>query len=152
MTVVARLKVGKTFVKAPRYPSEPGYVKSVNDAMKKIQADIQYIIDQFEDVTPDIMEEALQPTLELSKVYCPKDTGALVDSAYLEVSRYRGKPSVEIGYAKGNRPDYAAYVHEMVEIPHAAPTRAKFLEAAVNEDVGNIIERVDSAYRRFMGT
>lgn len=150
--VVARLKVGKTFVRTPKYPSEPGYVAAVNGAMKKIMADIQYVIDQFEDVTPEIMQEALEPTLELSAVYCPKDSGRLVDSRYMEVTGYRGKPSVEIGYAKGNRPDYAAYVHEMVEIPHAAPTRAKFLEAAVNEDIGNIIDRVDAAYRRFMGT
>lgn len=148
---ITRLKMGKTNVRVSEYASEADYVRQANQAMKSIMQDLQYIIDETEGVTPEIMKEALEPTLELSAVYCPKDTGALVESRYLEVTSFRGNPSVEMGYAKGGNPDYAAYVHEMVQIPHKPPTQAKFLERAVNEDIGNIIDRVVQGYQQLLG-
>lgn len=146
-----KLIMGKTNVTTSGYPSEAGYVEQVNAGMQKIQKDLLYILEQTEGATPDIMWEALHPTFEKSQEYCPKDTHALVDSGYLEVVQFRGNPKVEMGYGKGGLPDYAAYVHEMVEIPHKAPTRAKFLESAINEDMFDIIERISTGYRRFMG-
>lgn len=148
---IARLKMGKTYVRVPAFASETEYVRLANQAMKSIMADLQYIIDETEGTTPEIMKEALEPTLELSAKYCPKDTGALVNSRYLEVTSFRGKPTVEMGYAKGGKPSYAAYVHEMVQIPHKAPTQAKFLERAVNEDIGNVIDRVVQGYQQLLG-
>ena len=148
---VTRLKMGKTNVRIPAYASEPEYVRLANQAMKSIMADLQYIIDETEGTTPEIMKEALEPTFELSKKYCPKDTGALVNSGYLEVKSFRGNPSVELGYGKGGNPFYTAYVHENVEMSHQAPTQAKFLERAVNEDIGNIIDRITMEYQALLG-
>lgn len=148
---IARLKMGKTNVRISSYASEVTYVRQANEAMRKIMADLQYIIDETENTTPEIMKQALEPTLELSAKYCPKDTNRLVNSRYLEVTSFRGKPAVEMGYAKGGNPDYAAYVHEMVQIPHKDPTQAKFLERAVNEDIGNIIDRVVLGYNQLLG-
>lgn len=148
---IARLKMGKTNVRIPAYASESSYVRQANAAMKSIMKDLQYIIDETENTTPEIMKQALEPTLELSAKYCPKDTHALVNSRYLEVTSFRGKPSVEMGYAKGGKPEYAAYVHEMVEIPHKTPTQAKFLERAVNEDIDNITDRVVQGYNQLLG-
>lgn len=148
---ITRLKMGKTNVRIPAYASESDYVRQANQAMKSIMEDLQYIINETENTTPEIMKQALEPTLELSAKYCPKDTHALVNSRFMEVTSFRGKPTVELGYAKGGVPNYAAYVHEMVQIPHEAPTQAKFLERAVNEDIGNIIDRVVDGYQQLLG-
>lgn len=151
MATSVRLKVGKTFVKSPKYMSEANYVTEVNRGMKSIEKDLLYIIQQFEDVTPEFMKDALQPTFDKSQTYVPFRGGTLKNSGYLEIVEYRGSPKVEMGYGAGGRPDYTVYVHEMVEIPHAAPTQAKFLERAVNEDMGDLIDRLAASYKNFMG-
>lgn len=143
--------MGLTRLSKPRYASEPGFVDAVNRQMKTIRDDLEYIFEQFEDATPEIMLEAMRPTFEKSQRYVPKDTMALHDSGYLEIAK-RGKNSrVEIGYAKGGNPRYAPYVHEMLSHKHAAPTRAKFLSSAVDEDLYEIIDRLADGYKRFMG-
>jgi hypothetical protein len=151
MVTGIRLKVGKTNVRSPKYMSEATYVNAVNKGMRSIEKDLLYIIQQFEDVTPVFMKDALQPTFDKSLVYVPKKSGMLKDSGYLEIVEYRGSPKVEMGYGAYGRPDYAVYVHEMVEIQHQAPTQAKFLERAVNEDMGDLINRLASSYKAFMG-
>lgn len=144
------LRVGLTRVQKAMWLSEPDFVSQMNAVMKLVQTDLEYILNEFEDVTPDITVEALKPTFEKSKVYCPKDTRELVESAYLEVvQRKRGGPIVEMGYGKGGKPRYAPYVHEMTTNKHEAPTRSKFLEAAINEDMFDLIDRVAAGYAQF---
>lgn len=151
MSVGIKLKVGKVNVRTPKYPSEPGYVKAVNTGMKELEKNLLSILDQFANVTPEIMKGALQPMFDLSQEYVPVRGGTLKESGYLEIVERGGRPFVEIGYAKGGSPDYAVYVHEMIEIPHTAPTRSKFLEHAVNEAVGDTIDRLVADYKEFMG-
>lgn len=151
MATRLKLKMGLTRVSKPIYASEPGFVQKVNRQMDALKDDLQYIMDQFADVTPDVVLEALQPTFEKSQVYVPKKTGDLKESGYLEVtSRSRSAPSVEMGYGRGGDPRYAVYVHELTTYHHEAPTRAKFLEAAINEDTYQIIDRIFAGYSRFM--
>lgn len=126
------------------------HTNAAKQSAKAITDSILDILDQFEQASEDLMLEALEPTFELSKKYCPVDTGDLVASGYLEKVGFRGKPRVEIGYGRGGNPDYAAYVHEMVDIPHVAPTRSKWLQAAVMEDLDNIYNRLGASYRAFM--
>lgn len=151
MALGVKLKVGKVSVRSPKYMSEATYVRSINQGWKAIEASLKSIINQFEDITPEIMRDALQPTFDKSQVYVPHQTGALKNSGYLEIVEFRGNPKVEIGYGRGGSPDYAVYVHEMVEIPHRAPTQAKFLERAVNEDMQDIADRLALSYKAFMG-
>ena len=132
-----KVRVGATrFSKANpvMYPSQARYAEAINAQMASVTKELNSIIDQFEDMTPEIMLEALEPTFEKSKRYCPKDTEELVASAYLEITEFRGKPRVEMGYAKHGHPFYAAYVHEIPTYEHDPPTRYKFLEAALKED------------------
>ena len=145
------LRMGLTKVNMPQYASESDYVQQVQAVMKALRDDLQYIMDQFEDVTPDITIEALRPIFDKSQEYCPHRTGELRNSGFLESVGFRGEPRVEMGYAKGGIPRYAVLVHEQVEVQHKAPTRSKFLEAAINEDYGEIIDRVYDGYKRFMG-
>jgi hypothetical protein len=149
-TMVAR--IGQRTMRGPgAFPSSLQYHRRVNATVDQITDELMSIMGQFIDVTPDIMLEAMRPTFQKSQVYVPKLTYALMNSGYLEVTSFRGKPRVEIGYARGNNPPYAAHVHEMVDIPHAAPTRSKFLQAAVQEDLGQIYDRLGNGYKRFMG-
>ncbi len=146
-----QVRLGLTRTTKPRYASEPDFIKQVQKQVKALTSDLEYIFSQFEDITPEVTIEALRPTFEKAKHYTPKDTNALVNSAYLEVVGSGSNKKVEIGFAKGGHPRYAVYVHEMVHQKHAEPTRAKFLQTAIDEDIFQIIDRVAEGYRRFMG-
>lgn len=149
MTTVS-LKVGKIRTTAPKFPSEPGYVQSVNTQLKDLQRSLQSIFDQFENASPSIMLDAVQPTFNKSQEYCPVRTGALRASGYAEITGTGKRPRVEVGYAKGGNPPYAVFVHEMTGIPHRPPTRSKWLQAALMEDLSVIKDRLTSLYRNFM--
>lgn len=119
------------------------YVPSMQAQMKAIIKSYAAIIANIENVVPDIMAEALEPTLDLAKKYCPKDTHRLVNSGYIEKRpAAKGSLNVVIGFAKGGDPDYAVLVHERVDIYHKPPTRSKFLEAALLEDMANVYVRI----------
>jgi hypothetical protein len=145
--------IGKQrFTESPRWPSENDYIASVQRQTKGLVKAIEEIVKQFKEASPEIMIEALRPTFELSQVYVPKDTGALMRSGYLEEAMFRGKPRVEIGYGYRNSPLYAQLVHERTDLYHEPPTKAKFLQDAVMEDLPNIYKRLGENYRRFMGS
>jgi len=112
-----------------------GIVKRFIDFLAQVKA-----------TAPRASLNGMKPTFEKSKVYCPHDTGALRDSAYLELrgqfdvgSGSASEASVEIGYGKHGNPPYALIVHEMVQYHHAPPTRAKFLQSAIEEDMDKIL-------------
>lgn len=147
-----RLKIvgGLERLRSPRYPSESEFVDAMNAQVKALTDDLIGIMEQVGDVTPEICLEALEPTFEKSKVYCPKDTHDLVNSGYLEIVKRGKQPYVEMGYAKGGKPRYAPYVHEMLNYRHEAPTRAKWLQHAVQEDFGQIQTLLSQGYAEFL--
>jgi hypothetical protein len=53
-----------------------------------------------------------------------------------------GGTQAAIGYGRYGRPRYAAFVHENMNMRHAAPTQAKFLETAVNTKIDDFRRRV----------
>ena len=91
----------------------------------------------------EILLEALEPTFAKSQVYCPKDTGTLVKSGYLEAQQTRNGAQAAMGYAKGGNPYYAVYVHE-IQRYHKDPTRWKWLQQALQEDNDDIRARIQS--------
>lgn len=119
--------------------------------MQNVLANYEAFVDHMEEVTPQILKEAMQPTLDKAVVYCPEDTGRLRKSAYLEVESRRGSHVVAIGFGKRGQPDYAVYVHEM-PYKHVAPTRAKFLQSAIQEDYKNFTLRVPMLIKQAAGT
>lgn len=129
------------------YPNEARYVDDIRGQMRDITSNLIKVFDGIKAASPDILLDALEPTFELSQYYCPVDTGALKGSGYLEVTEFRSNPRVEMGYAKNNDPPYAVVVHENLEWRHKWPTRAKFLQAAVDEDMEDIKARVQQAYQ-----
>lgn len=144
--------IGKTRIRgAGQYPSEKAITSSMQKSGRAMTKAILDIFDQFEAVSEDIMLEALEPTMELADFYCPVDTGEMIASHYLEGTGTPRAPRVEIGYGRRGSPYYTAYVHEMVGIPHQEPTRSKWLQAAVMEDLENIYRRVGEGYKQFLG-
>lgn len=124
----------------------------INRQWKQIEDKILSIFNQLEDASEDIMLAALEPTFEKARdVYCPHFTGELRASGYLEVASFRGKPRVEMGFGKGGKPDYTVHVHELPEPYHEPPTRWKFLQAAMMEDLDEIYSRLGVEYKAFMG-
>lgn len=145
-----KLKMGLERVSKPQYASQSNYVALINRQMAAIRDSLEDVMKQFEDATPEITLEAMRPTFEKSQHYVPKDTMDLHNSGYLEITSFRGSPRIEMGYAKGGKPDYAPYVHEITSYAHASPTRSKFLQAAVDEDLSLMADRLAEGYRRFM--
>lgn len=119
---------------------------------------IEEIIEGFNDfvkhldnVMPDILVEALEPTFGKALEYCPQDTGELRASGYLETESYRGGSAVAIGFGRGGHPNYTIYVHEM-PYKHEAPTRSKFLQAALDEGYYSILNSIPRLIREAAGT
>lgn len=101
-----------------------------------------------------ILQKALEKPFKQSQVYCPKDTLDLVKSGRLTVERSstKGRPATAtISYGSNGWPFYAAIVHEKTQNRHAPPTRAKFLEAAVREDMGHIRDTITAGAKVAIG-
>lgn len=151
---MALSRVGVGFKKIPSntvWASEAGFISQMRERSQYLTDALEEILQSFEDESPEIMLEAMGPIFQHSQELCPKLTGDLVRSGYLEISS-RGKiPTVEIGYAKGGNPRYAVYVHEMVQIPHKPPTQAKFLEVAVLQGLDDLEKRLERGYGELLG-
>lgn len=145
--------IGKQrFTEAPRWPSENGYIVSINRQARGLELALRRIFKAFEDVSADIMIEALRPTFAMTQVEVPRDTGALAASGYLEKGSLRGKPRVEIGYGYRSYPWYTQLVHENLATYHRSPEKAKFLQDPVMHDLNNIYVRIGQHYKQFMAT
>jgi hypothetical protein len=131
--------------RAPRHNSSAGramhgqMISGLDEIVQNFRAFVGWID---WDVLPEVMVEALNPTLELSNYYAPKDTGELRGSSYAEVRKRRGGPMAEVGYGKGGQAPYAVFVHENPNFFHAPPTQAKFLQRAMDEDLPDIFQRI----------
>lgn len=123
----------------------------LNRQLNRLVANFQGLTDHMGSQAPEILYQALEPTFEKSKVYCPKDTGALVGSGYLEVEQTKNGAQAAIGYARGGRPWYAVYVHEIPRY-HKEPTRWKWLQLALQEDADDIRELLLNAVARASNT
>lgn len=146
----------KSFMGKQRFLREDETAESAlnqqfQESMGEIIGALEEFVDHMEGVSADILVEALEPTLGKSIEYCPKDTGDLVNSAYLEAESFRGGARAEIGYGRGGNPSYTIYVHEM-PFNHEAPTRSKFLQAALDEDYYQIIGSIPTLVREAAGT
>lgn len=141
-------KVGRVRISKTLKPSVASYTRSVREQMKQIEKNYSAVINQLRGVTPSVLEEALRPTFDKSQEYVPVDTGDLKASGYLEVKREGKDTRAEMGYGKGGDPNYAAFVHERTDINHQSPTRAKFLQSAIEEDFGLLLDRVKAAFAR----
>lgn len=143
-----RSRVGTQRITSGTRASQAEFTRSLRENMRQIEKNLKLFIDSVERMTPEILYEALRPTFDKSQRYCPKDTGDLRRSGYLEVKQTARGGMVEIGYGRGGQPFYAVYVHERTDISHKSPTRAKFLQSALEEDEPEIQKRIVQGYKR----
>ena len=72
--------------------------------------------------------------LERAKVYCPKDTEALVRSGRVVIElRELRRASAQIRFGDGASEAYAVIQHERLDYRHDPPEQAKYLQRAVDE-------------------
>ena len=151
MPLSVKLRAGRSAVRGTLDPSSTNYTRQMRTQMKGVEANLKEVLNAIEEHSLSALDRILRPTFELSQKYVPVDTGALKRSGFLEVSTrsISGKSRVNatIGYGKGGRPPYTVQVHEMTEVHHKPPTRSKFLQAAIEEELGSIRERVIEEYR-----
>lgn len=128
------------------------YTKEARSSMEGIVTRFRALITSLKNATPAALEEALSPTFDKAKLYCPKKTGALVRSAEM-VTRVgdNGTASVQISFGQNGVIHYAAIVHERTDLHHVPPTRSKFLQAAVEEDLNKMKRRFSAALKRLAG-
>lgn len=148
-----RTFMGKQNFKLMDVSSEADGERAFQVSMGAILSDLQAFIAELDsEIVPGVLVEALEPTLGKAIEYCPVDSGALVASAYLEVEKYRGNPTVYLGFGRGGNPSYALAVHERTDVRHAEPTRAKFLQSALDEDYYSILNSIPRLIREYSGT
>lgn len=103
------------------------------------------------EVAPEAMQEAVEPVMELSDHYAPKDTHAMVNSRYNAITKSRGKVRCEVGYNRYGEAPYTILVHEMPHFYHEPPTQYKFLERAMDEETPELVGRLASIIKRNTG-
>ncbi len=146
-----QLNVGRVRRTVAASPSEKNYIKSIRDQMHVIKQNILKVINHIENITPEAIRYGLKPIFDESQRLVPVDRGGLKASGFIEVRKTATGSTAAIGYARYGRPHYAGFVHERLDIPHAPPTQAKFLETAVNTRIGDFQRRVLMFYQKQTG-
>lgn len=122
-----------------RSGSQASFKKSTMQSARRDMADIirkyEDLIKSFESMTPTFLFNAMKPVYNRSQVYVPRKTGKLADSADMRfMLSDEGKPMVALTYGGPDVP-YAPIVHEFVWLNHEPPTRAKYLQSALEEEL-----------------
>lgn len=127
------------------------YTEDARAAMAQIIANYNTLINTLKSATPEILLAAMQPVFDKSQEYCPVDTSALVTSGIMfPETDIAGRQSVRIQYGDESAP-YAALVHEMVWLNHEPPTRAKYLQQAMEEEIDSFLSSIAIDYAMLMG-
>ncbi len=149
---VLRLNVGRVRKTVAIQPSEGGYIVSIRNQMRQIRDNLLKVVNHIENVTPQALRYGLQPIFDESQRLVPVDTGDLKLSGFIEVRTTKsGITSAGIGYGRYGKPFYTVFVHERVDLRHAPPTQAKFLEAAVNTKLNTFKRRIALFYQQQTG-
>jgi len=109
--------------------------------MDAIRNNLLKVIDGIEKANPDALVFGLQPIFDESQRLVPVDRGRLKASGFIEKRQGVREASAAIGYDRHGKLGYGAFVHERLDLRHAPPTQAKFLETAVNTHGGDFQRR-----------
>lgn len=113
--------------------------------------ELKAILQAFAAGYPDAVAEALyrtaRKTMAKSAYLVPVDKGRLRGSRFVnEPVIAPGKITVSMGYAT----DYAAAVHERLDLYHKPPTMAKYLEAPLLQDLPTYPQEIADASLRLI--
>ena len=146
-----KANVGRVRNTANTPGDQAAYIKGINTQLNNIISNFQSVVDALQEQAPEVLIEALQPAFDLSQEYVPVDTGDLKASGFLREVKDNRNPTVAIGYASAGNPSYAAFVHERVDINHAAPTRSKYLLAALEEKEEEVQQGIIIGFYKALG-
>ena len=146
-----RLSVGQIKGTPRGSASHQRFAKSVQAQMAKVTENLNKVIRSIEATSPLALRYAVKPIYDESQNLVPVDTGKLKASGFIEVRKNTRGVTAVIGYARGNNPHYAAFVHERLDLYHEPPTQAKFLEEAANRHMGKIPARYADYVKRHVG-
>jgi len=119
--------------------------------MTVIRQNLLKVVNHIDNITPEAIRFALKPIFDESQRLVPVDKGTLKASGFVEVRKTATGASAAIGYARHGKPNYAGFVHERLDLRHAAPTQAKFLETAVNTHIDDFRRRLVLFYQKQTG-
>lgn len=140
--------VGRVRVTRAVSPSEGNYIQHMREQARAISENMRKAIEHVENQTKEALLFGAEPIFKESQRLVPVDTGRLKRSGFVTTRKRAGGPILQVGYGRYGQPFYAAFVHERVDIRHAPPTQAKFLEAAVMTNLGNFRRRVELFMRK----
>lgn len=147
MPVNIKINIGLRRISKATDPSFAGYARQIREQTKAIADDLKIFVKGLENATAEVLEDALKPVFVESQKLVPVDKGKLKRSGFLESRDEPNGGSVEIGYAKGGNPPYAALVHERMDLFHDPPTQAKFLERPLNDQFFSVQKRIVNSYK-----
>lgn len=125
---------------------------SARESMANVVKRFDALVSKLKNACPDSLETAMMPTLEKARLYCPKDTGELVATGnMISGVNADGTAYCQVSFGGKGKIHYAAIVHERTDLAHEAPTRSKYLQAAVEEDLGKIRRRFSAAIKAQIG-
>lgn len=128
-----------------------GATLSARQAMADIISQYEALTKRLHAATPEILLNAMTPAFNKSQLYCPVKTRTLLESGKLEVETSEaGRTTASITYGSSVA-WYAALVHELVYLNHKEPTRAKFLQSALEEELDSFIVSAAVDYAALMG-
>lgn len=119
--------------------TEKFFSLKASQGVNRVLSELNRVIGRLRAGSVHAAYDALLPVFKLSQEYVPYYTGALHDSGRIEIGPNKRNPYVTIHYGGGESGvNYAAIVHERVDLHHEAPTRSKYLQAAFEELQGEL--------------
>lgn len=131
---------------------------NAKEQMLVVQRQLTAQLAQIENATTEGLLALGEKIKVRSQELCPKDTHALVNSAFVEAEQgafpsvsgrvQGGARTVIVGYNKNGEAPYAVFVHEISRYHHDPPTQYKFLSTAYQEIIPQAASFLRNAMRR----
>ena len=128
-----RFNVGLRRLSAKQAPYIITTTRDARTAFKALENKMRAFNQMALQASEGAVNAALTPIYERSQELVPVKTGALKESGFVDVQTTRKGVVGEVGYSPRGDPFYGVLVHELVELAHADPTSAKFLQRAIEE-------------------
>lgn len=142
MSIRLKAPVGLRRIPVTTRSSQAAATRATRAQMKGVLKNLEDAVQQIKKLTPQALRAGLEVIYDQSQIYVPRATGRLAASGEMEVSKFGDRIIGTISYGKGGNPQYAVFVHEMIEVYHEPPTRAKFLQTAIDERTPDAIEKI----------